>query len=449
MKKNSIKAILSMMAAAALLIGSSLTAFAATADVTEDTVRIRSEASTSGNQVATGKKGDSYKILETVSGSDGNTWYKVQLGDGSNGYVRGDLVKVVQESSDAGNGTANEATSLAPTESTAITETTATIGGNSSVNIRSGAGTSYAKVASLDAGTSITLIAEADDSSGNKWYQFKCEAKGVEGYIRSDLITVSEEPQPAEGEAVEGEGVEGEAEGDMYAEESETDYAPPAENNDYEIVYTQDDAGSYAYYLYDHINNNRQKVNDLLGAVDSYAKKYNDAQDEIEKYKIIGIICGGVALIFLILLVVFIIKYINAANDGMYDYDDDYDDSEYDEDDEYEEEEEDDYEEPVRRREATVRPQSKITPGSRNASAAAPVRSNTSSRGTAQGAPASRSAAQSAPSSRSASRPSAARPSASRPAQNEVRRSSRGSSNFLNGDDDEFEFEFLNMDDKD
>ena len=423
MKNGRIKTFICVCAAAAMLLGSALNAFAATADITEDSVRIRSEASTSGEQVGTGKKGESYKIQETVTGSDGNTWYKVQTTDGKTGYIRGDLVKVKQESTDAGNGDANTATSLAPTETTSIDEAKAVVGGNSSVNIRSGAGTGYAKVASLPAGSELVLVGEADDSSGNKWYQFKCEAKGVEGFIRSDLITITEEPaaeEPAEGE---GEG----ADMPMVEEEPQPVVETPV-NNDYEIVYTEDEEGNPAYYLYDHVNNTRQKVNDLMSAVTTLNDKYQESKDEAENNKIIAIICGGLALIFAILMIVFIIKYSNAANNGMYDYDDDddyddrnarYDDSddeeyEEDEEDEEDDEDEDDYDRRPQRRSSGNR-------RGQRSSASVSSRSTVSSRSGA--------------SSRTSS-------------YGEAPRKPRKSQNFL-VDDDEFEFEFLNMDDKD
>lgn len=420
MKNGRIKTFICVCAAVAMLLGSALNAFAATADITEDSVRIRSEASTSGEQVGTGKKGESYKIQETVTGSDGNTWYKVQTTDGKTGYIRGDLVKVKQESTDAGNGDANTATSLAPTETTSIAEAKAVVGGNSSVNIRSGAGTGYAKVASLPAGSELVLVGEADDSSGNKWYQFKCEAKGVEGFIRSDLITITEES--AAEEPAEGEG-EGEGEGaDMpVVEEEPQPVVETPVNNDYEIVYTEDEEGNSAYYLYDHVNNTRQKVNDLMSAVTTLNDKYQDAKDEATNNKLIAIVCGGLALIFAILMVVFIIKYSNASNNGMYDYDDDEDyedddrrDRYRDEDDEDEEEEddEDDDEDNYDRK-----PQRR-TPGNRR---------------------------NQRPSSGAASRAGA---SSRNNSYDEAPRKPRKSQNFL-VDDDEFEFEFLNMDDKD
>lgn len=397
--KKRIGVLCSMIMAGALLVGTCLTAFASTAVVTEDSIRVRSEASTSGSVVTNVEKGQSFEIQETVTGSDGNTWYKIKVGD-SAGYVRGDLVRVEETQAEEApaDTTENTASSLAPTEGTPINEVTATINGNAAVNIRSGAGTGYAKVASLAPGTSITLLAEATDDSGSKWYQLRCDSKDVEGYIREDLITVNEEITPLEETPVEEEPEE-------VVEEPEPVEEVP-ENNDYEIVYTPDDEGVYQYYLYNHVDSTRQKVVDLLSAVTELNDDYNKAQEQLSLFKILTGVFGALMLVFIILTVVFIIKN-NSNSDGEY-YEDDF------EDDYEDEEEEDDYDYDDRRHPVKSAPKRERVLRPEPPRSSSPTKSNI------------------------------------RPAKDEASstRRPRKSANFL-ADDDEFEFEFLNMDDKD
>lgn len=396
MKKRVLKSLFSIMLAISMLVGGSLCAFAATAKIADEGVRIRSEASTAGEVVATGANGDSLEILETVSAGDGFTWYKVKTAGGTTGYVRGDLVRVVEDAPAAEtNAEPNTASSLAPTEGTPINPVTATVAGNAAVNIRSGAGTGYAKVAALDAGTSITLVSEAADASGNKWYQLKCDSQNVEGYIRSDLITVNEEIVPASEEPVEEQPVE-----EQPVEEPVEEVVP--ENNDYEIVYTADDEGVYQYYLYDHVNNTRQKVTDLMTGLSTLNTKYQEANSKLSTFKIISIACGGLALVFFVLMIIFIIKNNNSSDDEYYEED-------------FEDEEEEEYEEEEEAPAPRKRPAPAPAQTRRPAPAPAPTR--------------------------------AARPA--RPAQNaQQSHRPRKVQNFL-ADDDEFEFEFLNMNDKD
>lgn len=408
MKKRTSGIILSLIAAGVMTVGTALSAFADQAVVTQNSVRIRSEASTSSSVVDSGANGQKFEILETVTGGDGSTWYKIKVSDSKTGFVRGDLVKV--EASDGTtttittDTTANTASSNAPTDATPVTETTATVAGNNPVNIRSGAGTGYAKVAALDGGTSITLVGVATDDAGKKWYKLRCDSKNVEGFIREDLISMSVVPQVVEAgdPAAEGEVVEG-AEGGEVTEgeeeyiEGEIDDEPV--NNDYEIVYTADDEGNYEYYLYDHVNNTRQKVNDLLGAITNLSTSLQDANKAANTYKILTFVCAAVAVLFLVLMIIILVK--NGRNDNEYYYDDDddddddYDDEDDDDDDDDEDDEDDEEEERAPRRRV-----------SQNTSAMRASRNDTANR---------------------------------RP---------RKPQNFL-ADDDEFEFEFLNMDDKD
>lgn len=407
MKKTGLRVFASIVLAGVLTVSMAVSAFASQAVITSDGTRIRSEASTNGSVVTTGAIGSSYEIVETVSAADGYTWYKIKINDTNTGYVRGDLVKV-KETESAENTTANTASSNAPTTPQAITETTATIAGDSAVNIRSGAGKEYSQVTSLPAGTSITLIGQANDSAGNKWYQLRCDSKNVEGYIRSDLLTISQEPQVIE-EGAEGEGAEAEGEGEVTEEpEVEEPVEPEPENNDYEIVYTTDADGVYQYYLYDHINNTRQEVVKLIDAVNTLQEDKLANEQTISNLKLITIICGALAVIFMILMVLFIIKSRNAGEVEY--YEDDFEDEE-------EEEPEEDVEQLRRHREQ------------------APSRSSSSRGVNVQPAP------QRAP--QEPRRERSVRPeSAPKPA------TKRRTPSFLS-DDDEFEFEFLNMDDKD
>lgn len=411
MKKKSIKLFLSTMLAGAMVLGLSLSAFAANAVINEDSIRIRSEASTNGDVVETGTKGSKFEIIEEVSAGDGFTWYKIKVNDSKTGYVRGDLVKVEQ--------TENTATSNAPTTANPMTETYATINGSSAVNIRSGAGTNYAKAGSLDGGTTLILMGEANDSEGKTWYQMRCEEKNLEGYIRSDFVTLGDPVAPVE-EVPEGEGMEGE---EIVEEPAEIE-APEPEHNDYEIVYTEDDSGLSTYYMYDHVNNTRQKVSDLFDAISTLNENYEEASNELSTYKILAIVFGGLAVIFLILMVVFMLRARNNEDNYYFDYDDDEDEEE---------------EEEAPRRSRNSYSSSSSQPAVRQGTAPRQGTSQSSAR-------TSESSASQRTGSSSASGSSAPRRTTTDTAETQKR--PRRAQNFL-ADDDEFEFEFLNMDDKD
>ncbi|MCR4788421.1 MAG: SH3 domain-containing protein [Lachnospiraceae bacterium] len=434
MKRRSLKSVLALSASLIMMTILTVTAFSDSVEMGSDGIRIRSSASTSAAVVTTGTSGDEYKILETVSGDDGNTWYKIQVDSSTTGYVRGDLVKVKKDEStgdaQAADDTPNTASSLAPTVATPISEVTATIGGNSSVNIRSGAGIGYEKVGSIEPGTSITLIGEADDSSGNKWYQFTCESKGIDGYIRSDLITISQEIVPLD-ENAEGEGEMTEG-GEEEIEAAPEEPAEPEEpqGGDYEIKYETDSDGVYQYYLYDYPNGNRQKVVELLDAVNTLNTRYQEASTKLTTFKILTIVLGVVALLGIFGTIIFFIKYRNAGETEYYEDDfeyDDYDDKPKTKRRKQYEEEEIDYK----------RPESKKLPNEYAGD------QRTSSK---DGGRALRNSERSADQGRPTQRND--RPEPRNANDERTTRRPRKSQNFL-ADDDEFEFEFLNMDDKD
>ncbi len=131
-----------------------------TGTVTGDTLRLRSEASTSSSILTTVTKGTQVVVLENQT----NGWYKVDV-SGSVGYMSADYLSVtVQAETDLGTGTLNT--------------------DGASLNLRSGPGTGYSKVASIPANAELTIT-----GIENGWY--KTSYNGNEGYVSSDYITLS------------------------------------------------------------------------------------------------------------------------------------------------------------------------------------------------------------------------------------------------------------------
>ncbi len=401
----------------------SLSCYAVEGKVTAETAKIRAQTSTDSEVVGSTQRGKTIDILEAVKDGSGAVWYKVSVSGGGYGYIRSDLVETsatIEVKSQDSSSQSSLASAPAETTPTSIGEQPATITSNKNANIRSGASTQHSTVATLPNGTAVTLIGEASDSSGNKWYQISCtyNDKAVEGYVRSDLISVGgggagagdgaaegENPEGAEGENPEApENPEGEnPEGTEGGEPEQPTEPAQEEHNDYEVVYAQNDTGEYEYYLYNNVDGTRQKLNELLSAIGFANENNQKLQDQVDKSKIIIIILAVVIVILFIVLTVLLFK-IRGLYYGDYD--------------EEEEEEEEEEQPPVKKRrprpqEAEERParaqersqQPKVKTGERELRAMEnrePVK----------------------------------------------KQPARKPQNFL-VDDDEFEFEFLNMDDKD
>lgn len=418
-----------MLGVAAFIMVVSLqtfTSLAASGKVVAETAKIRSEASTSSSVVGSTVKGKTIDIVGAVKDSSGTVWYKVPNGNNTYGYIRSDLVET---SDDIKVEAAPAATTAAATEKpadtvpTSIGEQAATVAVESA-KIRSGASTSHDPVASLSKGESITLIGEATDSAGKKWYQIRFTKNGSskEGYIRSDLITMGASSDGAvntDGSQTDGTDTadaDGSEEASADGESTEIPEETPAEpeHNDYEVVYNDE-----TYWLYDNVNGTMMSVTNLLDVVNQTGADNEALQKQVTTEKIIIIVMAVIMVILIAAVTILIFKLKDAY------YYEDYEDEE----DELQEEEP---EPPVRKKKKQSRDldyEEEPVPVKRKRTRERedfyeeeerPVRKKT-------------------------------RQEADLTAAEEkqpVKKTSRKAQNFL-VDDDEFEFEFLNMDDKD
>ena len=433
-KKTWIRGMLGMAVFVLLFTCQVLIGEAAEGKVTAETAKIRAQASTDSEVVGSTVKGKTIDILGAVKDASGMVWYKVSVTNGGYGYIRSDLVQTSDKievtasssSSSSENSTATE--KPAETVPTSTGETAATIS-QDSVRIRSGASTAHDAVTSLTKGTAITLIGEATDSAGNKWYQMTCNKNGktVEGYVRSDLITIGEassgnetSQEAGDGNAAEGtegentEGAEGgNEEGAENPEESVADEPAEPEHNDYEVVYNDE-----TYWLYDNTNGTMMSVTNLLEVVNQVNETNTSLQSQVKNEKIIIIVLAVLIVILVIVMTVLIFKLKDA-----YYYED------------YEDEEEEEEPEPV------IPKKKKSVAAEDFYEESAPVKKKKVRESFPEETGVS--AEKSAKKRKAESELQAAEEK--RPAKKPAPRKTQ---NFL-VDDDEFEFEFLNMDDKD
>lgn len=150
---------------AAAVVGSTLvcTALAAPATVTaQDGLRLRAESNTSSKILATLAKGSTVEVLEAV----GDEWYHVSA-NGQTGYAASAYLSLTEQAAE------QTATQLG-----VVTAAT--------LNVRSGPGTTYDKVATLTSGTQVTILAEE-----NGWYKIDS------GYVSADYITLLDASDPS------------------------------------------------------------------------------------------------------------------------------------------------------------------------------------------------------------------------------------------------------------
>lgn len=339
-------------AAAATTTASSSSETTQTGTVISDRINVRKEASATSEAIGALARDARIYVTGTVTGSDGNRWYQVKYSTGGVekvGFVRSDLLRVGDSASSTATTSAAAATTAASAATTASTVSTTsgnstastvkeltpqagTITGNT-VNVRSAAGTSNDSVGALTRNTQVTITGETTGSDNAKWYRVNFTSNGSEktGFIRADLMRVgtpaaepagntatttvsttpasstgaqtetpTEQPAPEEvSEApAEGEGTEG-------AQEE----APASDNtsnmgDEYSLVRTAGSDGVEAWYLYDNVNKNRAKVEDLMNAARSIGT-LTDLEQSNKTLKT-ALIILGILLVLLLAAVIFL-----------------------------------------------------------------------------------------------------------------------------------------------
>lgn len=129
--------------------------------VTADALNVRSGPSTSYGITTKLYKGDKVEILETSNG-----WHKIKESNGKIGWVSGDYIKVSSGSTSQ------------PSTSTTKATVTAT-----SLNVRSGAGTSYSVITKLPKGTVVDVL----ESASNGWKKIKT-SNGTIGWVSGSYL---------------------------------------------------------------------------------------------------------------------------------------------------------------------------------------------------------------------------------------------------------------------
>ncbi|WP_191397815.1 SH3 domain-containing C40 family peptidase [Flavonifractor sp. An306] len=162
-------ALLTVAVSAVCVVGASAASVGA-GTVNTDALRLREEANSSSTILATASKGDVVVILEEES----NGWYKVDY-KSVEGYMSADYLDV--------------STKADVTIGYGLVETD-----GSPLNVRSGPGTDYDKVTSLNDGAVVTIV-----GIDNGWYKVKTNGGSV-GYVSSDYMVTCKDSAGSRGD---------------------------------------------------------------------------------------------------------------------------------------------------------------------------------------------------------------------------------------------------------
>ena len=140
-------------------------------------LNVRSGPSTSYSIKRTVSYGEVYKKLDKLNG-----WYKIQLPDGSSGWVNGIYVK--ETTKDVSN---QSPISIEDNNKEETINNNGKVTSRVNLNVRSGPGTSYSLKSSLRPGQVVVLCGKS-----NGWYKIKLSNE-TQGWVSSNYIAITNE----------------------------------------------------------------------------------------------------------------------------------------------------------------------------------------------------------------------------------------------------------------
>lgn len=442
-KSSMIRGVLSVTCAVLFFLGGKIQSQAAeTGKIKVGSAIIRESADTNSAPVATSSQGTVVTINKEVTDAAGTVWYEIQVDANTIGYARSDLVEK-EGGSDNGqsDGAQTNNAGFAPGAETgpetAMDAQYATIKVRAA-KIRTAASTSKGVVDSIPEGHQVVISGQTNGSDKPWYYITFTGTDGTEksGYVRSDLVTL--------GDMVPVQAPEEQAPEEVTPEpEPEPE---PEVRDEYELLYEPNADGNYEWYLHDYTGETetKQSVREILDTVHALDVNQSIDAKTVSKQRIIIIVLLGIIVLLAVVLTIMVFK----LRDASYEDDDDDDD---------EEDEEEDRRREAARRRRTEReeapaarrraPEQGRAPGARRPEEGG--RSSDSRRSQSAGRPTDgrRPADGRRPSERSRQMPDreVRYEEDAPPVRTGTKRKAR---NFMM-DDDEFEFEFLNMKDKD
>lgn len=292
---SAVKIMSGVLVCSACLFASSFESLAAEGKVKPTSAKIRSEANTSSEALASVKSGDELTIKAKTTGADGYVWYQVFVDADTLGFIRSDLIEAdgtvpeMQASSSQTDGSNSDNSTQTEVQNVQVTSTdveqmpnqSATVTGGD-VNVRASASTSAAKVTTAKNGSAITVTGKATGTDGKVWYQVSFIADGneVAGFIRSDYVELGEiiEETPEQEEVVQ------------ETEPVEEQTQQPTESKVYDTVLETKEDGTQEWYLYDYGSGLKYSIPDLMAVTKNNTEVDGVLEKQLNQQKIVIIV---------------------------------------------------------------------------------------------------------------------------------------------------------------
>ncbi len=306
--KNGFYALAAAVGMIAAVCGTSFTSLAEeTVKVKVDSAVVRESADTNSAAVAGATSGATLSVQGDTTDASGNVWYQVTV-DGKTGYIRSDLVEKQsgeqqsdqssQSAQDGQTAQSSGASGASVDPESAMDAQYASIT-TAVAKVRTAPSTNESIVDKLNNGTQVVVSGQTNAADGYIWYYVTFTGTdGAEktGYIRSDLMSLGDMvPVPEETETDE-------------SQTEETEEPETVVNNDYELTYEQNEDGVYTWYVYDYTGDGttveRYQLQQLMAVTKARSEEDAKASKTVVKQRI-AIIVLIVLLVALTAAVVF------------------------------------------------------------------------------------------------------------------------------------------------
>jgi len=247
------------------------------AKVVVRSANIRQSADANSTILGSAAQGSTVTVNGQTTDAAGTVWYQVFVNADTLGYIRSDLVELVDE-----NAAGAPDDSAAPTaEVTEVHPMSASVSGSESVRVRSDASTGSQIVAQARNGLEITVSGYANGTDNRLWYRVNFIADGSEvvGFIRSDYVTLSGELVDVTDESQPSAGDEGQS------QEPEDTQEPQVDMKDWDTEYDGE-----KWILIDYVKAERWDINNIFETVKNNQLVLEELQEENETQTIIIIL---------------------------------------------------------------------------------------------------------------------------------------------------------------
>ncbi|MDE6739378.1 MAG: SH3 domain-containing protein [Lachnospiraceae bacterium] len=300
-----------------------------TGTVKVDSVKIRENADATSEVIGSASRGAKVSIREEAQDASGALWYQVVIDANKTGYIRADLIdKEGGDSSlqsdtstdgsaagtSSGDGQAPSGATAQPHEPMDVQYATVHV---EAIKVRSAPSTNDTVVDRLVENAQVVISGKSEGSDGKDWYYVTFTGTGnVEktGFIRADLLTLGDMVPVSE-----------EEEQPQEPEQPQETQRPV--NNDYELIYESEPDGSYAWYLYDHTQggSDKKRVDQILAAANMQPEDTEEEAKTLVKQRIAIVALVVLAVLLIIAVIIMALKLRDVYYE---DYEDDEEDEE-------------------------------------------------------------------------------------------------------------------------